>query len=176
MKHKLFAGMILTCLAVPSFAEEGGYFGLGWSQISYAEDGYDTVSPTAIIARLGKQVNPNLAIEARLGTGLASSDIYISNVRVSVDVDSFIGFYGKVMAPVSPQVSVYGLLGYTSGKLTLKASNGYSSSADDSDISYGMGAEFAVTPQSSVGVEWAHLMSGSGYDVKAITVGANFKF
>lgn len=176
MKHKLIAAIVLSCIGMTAMAEEGGYFGLGWSQVTYAEDGYDSVSPTAIIARIGKQVSPNLALEARLGTGLDSSDIYLYNTRVSVDVDSFVGFYAKVMAPVNPQFSVYGLLGYTSGKLTMKASNGYSASADDSDVSYGIGAELAVSPQASVGLEWAHLMSGSGYDVKAITAGVNFKF
>lgn len=176
MKHKLIAAIVLSCIGMTAMAEEGGYFGLGWSQINYKEDGFDSVTPTAMIARIGKQVNPNFAIEARIGTGLASSDLYVSNTRITAELDSYFGFYGKVMAPVTPQFSFYGLFGYTSGTLSVKASNGYSASADDSDVSYGIGAELAVSPQASVGLEWAHLMSGSGYDVKAITAGVNFKF
>jgi hypothetical protein len=76
-------------------------------------DGVGDVNPTAIGALLGMSINKNFAIEARLGTSLSDDSIFGANVKI----DNFAGVYAKGILPVSNVASVYGLLGYTQGKL-----------------------------------------------------------
>ena len=110
-------------------------------------------------------------IEARLGTTLVDDSIFGSDIKI----DNFAGVYAKGILPVSDVASIYGLLGYTQGKLTAENALG-SGSDSDSDISYGIGADFAISATTSVGVEWARLFKGEGFKVDGLSVGVSFKF
>jgi hypothetical protein len=157
------ATAIAACGA--AFADQGLYVGGALSQVEFKPDGGPTFNPTAIAAVLGKEFSPNLAGEVRLGAGLGADS--------NVEVNSYVGVYGKCILPVSKEVSVYGLLGFTSTKLNFTGGGG---SASDSSLSYGLGADFAVSRVTSIGVEWASLVRASGYDVNALNVLAKFKF
>lgn len=167
MKNIGRAAVVATVIAAcgTAFAEEGLYVGGTLSRVEYKPDGGSSFTPTAIGAVLGKEFSPNFAAEVRLGTGLSSD--------ANVEVNNYAGFYGKGILPVSKEVSVYGLLGYTSAKLNFKGGGG---SVSDSGLSYGLGADFAVSRAVSLGVEWASLVRPSGYDLNALSFLAKFKF
>jgi hypothetical protein len=161
------AAVMATAIAAcgTAFADQGFYVGGALSQVEFKPDGGPTFNPTAIAAVLGKEFSPNLAGEVRLGAGLGADS--------NVEVDNYVGVYGKGILPVSKEVSIYGLLGLTSTKLKFTGGGG---SASDSSFSYGFGADFAINRTTSIGVEWASLVRASGYDVNALSLLAKYKF
>ena len=167
----------LLCLfaAAGAHAQEGLYGGAFVSRVTYAEDGLDDANPTAIGVKIGASISKNFAVEARLGTGLSDDSVSVLGVPVSIKVDNFYGVYGRGILPLSDQASIYGLLGYTHGKLKGDFTGG-SVSISDSDVSYGIGGDFAVTPTVSLNVEWARLFKGDDFKVDGLTFGVSFKF
>jgi hypothetical protein len=146
-------------------AAQDFYVGASLSQVEFKPDGGPTFNPTAVAAVLGKEFGPNVAGEVRLGTGLSSDG--------NVEVDHYLGVYGKGILPMSREISLYGLLGVTSNKLNFRGGGG---SASDSGLSVGIGADFGLGRATAIGVEWTSLMRPSGYDLNALSVLAKFKF
>jgi hypothetical protein len=175
MFRTTLASLFCLAAAASAHAQEGLYGGAFVSRITYAEDGLDDANPTAVGVKLGASINKNFAVEARLGVGLSDDSINVLGVPVSIKVNNFIGVYGKGILPLSNQASLYGLLGYTQGKLKAEFPGG-STSESDSDVSYGVGGDFAITPTTSLNVEWARLFKGDGYKVDGLTFGVSFKF
>lgn len=171
----------VTALAVsmfaltPAFAQEGMYVGVNVSQTEYKEEGIPSAKPSAISFKVGNQFNKNFALEARLGTGLSDDRITVFGVPATVEVDNFYGVYAKGILPVSNMISAYGLVGYTHGEITARAA-GMSVTGSDSDFSYGLGVDFAITQNMSLNIEWARLFEGAGYKVNALSFGVGYKF
>jgi opacity protein-like surface antigen len=172
---KLLALAASVSAAMLVHADEGMYAGVQITQVGYKEDGFPTANPMALAFKLGKQFTPNFALEGRIGIGVADDEVDVGGIPVSLEVDNYYGVYGKAMLPLSPTASVYGLLGFTRGKLTFSA-NGFSQSDSDSDLSFGLGAEFTIAPTAFVSVEWARLLKGDGYKINGISLGLGFKF
>lgn len=171
MFTKFISVAALTLATVGAAHAEGLYAGALLTRTTVSFDSGADFNPTTIGAKLGMSINKNFAVEARLGTGLSDDSISGFDIKV----DNFAGVYAKGILPVSDVASVYGLLGYTQGKLKAEFA-GQSDSDSDSDISYGIGAEFAVSANTSVGVEWARLFKGDGYKVDGLSLGVSFKF
>jgi outer membrane immunogenic protein len=156
-------------------AQQGPYMGVNLLQVTYKEDGIPTATPMAIGFKIGNRINSNLAVEARLGTGLSDDTVNVLGLPVKLEVDRFIGVYMRGIAPISEAVSVYGLVGYTDGELTASVGN-FSVSTSDSDFSYGLGADFAVANNVSLNVEWGRMFKGPGYKLDALSFGVSVKF
>jgi len=171
MLTKFISVAALSLVTVGAAHAEGLYAGPLLTRATVSFDAGGDANPTTVGALLGMSINKNFAIEARLGTGL--SDDSISGVDIKVD--NFAGIYAKGILPVSNAASVYGLLGYTQGKIKAEFA-GQSASDSDSDVSYGIGAEFAVSGTTSVGVEWARFFKGDNYKVDGLSLAVSFKF
>lgn len=176
---KRTALIIAMMAAVPatSLAAEGLYVGANLSQVKYKETGFDDVNPTAISVHIGKSINKNFAIEGRLGVGLSSDNIDILGNDVEIEVDNLVGVYMKGVAPISDTFAIYGLLGFTSGKMSISAPTiPYSATESDSDISLGVGAQFNANEKTNIAVEWARLFEGTNYEVSSLSVGLSVGF
>ena len=171
MVTKFISAVALSLVAVGAAHAEGLYAGALLTRTTVSVDGLGDTNPTAIGATLGMSINKNFAIEARLGVGLTDDSLLGANIKV----DNFAGFYGKGILPLSDKASVYGLLGYTQGKLKVSGPLG-ADTGSDSDVSYGIGADFAISGNTSVGIEWARLFKGDDYKVDGLTLGVSFKF
>lgn len=171
MVTKFISVVALSLAAVGTAHAEGLYAGALLTRATVSVDDTGDTNPTAIGAKLGMPVNKNFAVEARLGVGLSDDSLGVENVKIN----NFVGVYGKGILPLSDKASVYGLLGYTQGKLKSEGPFG-SGSGSDSDVSYGIGADFAISGTTSVGVEWARLFKGEDYKVDGLTLSVSFKF
>lgn len=158
-----------------AYAADGVYVGANFSSITYKETGFPSAKPTAVALKLGNQFNKNLAIEGRFGFGLSGDTVTVTGIPIELEVDNYFGVYGKGILPLSEVVSIYGLVGFTSGKITASVP-GISVSGSDSDVSFGIGADFAVSKSTAINVEWAKLFEGTGYKVDALSIGVNFTF
>lgn len=170
---RILAAIALFTLGTAQ-ANEGLYIGVNYASVDYEETGFPTVSPTAIAFRIGNELNKNVAVEARLGTGLSDDTVTVSGVGIAVEVDNFFGAYVRGILPLG-RISPYGLIGYTKGEVTARVGN-ISVSDDDSDFSYGLGADFNLNKTSAINVEWAKLFSGADFDVYALSVGYKYSF
>ena len=147
------------------------YVGASVSRFDVSVDGLSNTKPSAVTLKLGEQMSPNLAFEARLGKGLSSDSVN----GLDLKVNTYYGIYGKGILPVTNDFSAYGLLGYSRGKVTVGPN-----SATDGGLSYGLGAEYMLTKNASVGLEWARLFRGSvggaDYRVNGLSLGVGYKF
>jgi opacity protein-like surface antigen len=158
----LFAAGAALSLQAIAGAQEGAYIGGGITEANIDFGGSD-VEPTALFARIGYQINDIFAVEGRIGTGFDDDK--------GVDIDEMLGIYGKAGIPTSVGLYPYVMLGLTSGEIS---AGRYSE--DDSDISYGIGVDYWVTSQFSVGLEYMDYMDVDGADITGITLGANYRF
>lgn len=187
----LAAALVVAAVSPVLHAQDDLYGGLNVVQVSFEATGLSTLNPTALQLTLGKQFNPYFAAEVRGGVGIADDSTnvkayyysgyyrYTYNVDVSMGVDSYVGLYGKAMLPLDNGVSLYGMLGVTNGKMKATAKqSGYSFSISDSatSASYGVGADFFITKELGLNVEYAHLWDDTGYDVNALSAGLKYKF
>ncbi len=179
---KIIVTLLLFVASSAFAAEPGFYAGVNYAQTDYKESGFPTVSPTALVFKLGKELNPNIAIEGRLGVGLSDDgfgvDILGTPVTVSLDIDNFYGVYLKGRLPTG-LITPYGLIGWTKGKLTATAAGGgisASYSDSDSSVSYGFGVDFPVGKTTAINLEYAQLLKGDGYKINGISVGMAFRF
>jgi hypothetical protein len=154
---------------------QGMYAGVTLTRAEYKEEGFSAVNPTVVGGKIGKQFNPNFAVEGRFGIGVADDTVDAGGLPVTVEIDYYFGVYGKGILPLSSAASVYGLLGFTQAKLTASAA-GFSASDSDGDISFGLGGEFNVSPKTSVSLEFARLLKGDGYRIDGLSLGVSFKF
>lgn len=162
--------LICTALAVPAAFAAEPYAGVSWVRAAYDEPGFETANPTALAIRVGAEINPNLAIEGRFGTGLADDTIS----GVALEIDNFYGAYVRGLLPTGT-ITPYGLLGWTKGKLTASA-GGVSFSDSDSDLSYAIGADAWISKTVALNAELGRILKGDGYKVDALSFGVAFKF
>ncbi len=185
MKNKYFVTLSTLIFLVFSLnavaAGESGksYVGAQYSFVTYTESDIPDFNPTALVFRGGYKLNKNFALEGRFGFGLSSDSQIVSGINLDLEVDTIYGAYGIGYMPVSDKVDVYGILGVTQGKLSATASLGSISASvtgDDSDISYGVGADFNVSNQVAINIEYMSYFSKSDFDASALSIGANFNF
>jgi hypothetical protein len=168
-------GLSLWASAEAVRADDGGYVGASYLAMAYKEDGLSDAKLGAIAVRLGRTLSKNIAVEARVGKGIKDDTLVVLGIPVEVEVKNFFGFYLRGTAPLTPQLSVYGLVGYTQGKVSASFS-GFKNSETDGDASYGVGADFAVNKNVVINAEVAKYFSGDGYEVTGAGVGVAFYY
>jgi len=166
----LLTGLFVSCAA--SAVEP--YAGVSYVHATYDEDGFPEFNPAALAVRFGAELNPNLAVEGRVGFGLGDDSKTIFGADVALEIDNFYGAYVRAMLPTG-SVTPYLLLGYTHGKVTA-STFAASASESDSDASYGVGVDLFATKTTAINIEYAKLFEGEGYEVDGVSLGVAFKF
>ena len=163
----------------------GGYGGIQYAITDFSfEDFSEDLSPTALIGRAGSNINQYISIEGRLGLGLSDDTVTVTDgvttASASVELDTLIGFYGVGRVPLGKSSSLYGLVGLTRVDATKSASitglGSASVSDDESDFSYGFGADIGIRYNLWVNVEYVQYLDKTDFDVSAIALGLRFGF
>lgn len=179
---RIVAGL-LASLCLPVAANADSYIGLNYLEARYDERGFDTSKPTAWSLRFGSELSENIAIEARIGSGI-SSDKVDGDPTIAIDLDlkQIFGVYGRLMAPLGERVTVYGLAGITRVKLEASAPlqgtpGRVKVSGSETDLSIGVGVDFKLSPSAFVNLEYALLQSDEdAYDLDALSIGVGLRF
>jgi len=178
----------------------GIYVGLGYGYTK-VKDHYFEYFPNSGLAvqtdinfdvamfQAGFQFNPFLAFEFRYWTAFSGGDYSISSnypplyppEAGSYDNFDAWGFYLKPMYPVTPEFSIYGLLGFSG---TYVSGEPGWDLLDEGDFSWGLGASYAITPNILIFADYAELFNGGiyGYDfdqdtrVNTINIGLTYRF
>lgn len=182
-------GAVVSVVLMSSnvFADLAGgvYGGIQYASFDFsADDISEDFSPTGLIGRVGNKINENFAIEGRLGLGLSDDTITatdgIDTASLSIELDTLIGVYGIGHVMLSESSSIYALIGFTQIDATASASvtnvGSASASDDESDLSYGIGADIGISNNIALNVEYVQYLDKSDFDVSAIAFGVKFGF
>ena len=157
-----FGILMVFLLAVPTAAlAQGGllFWGVQIGSTDYHVEQADKVSLTSFSGRLGWDVFPWLAIEARvLTSGSASNNTGITDLSIPYLGSAYARF--SLAASRSAQVKLYALGGYSVGQLKYTTS-GVDTHFNTNGISYGAGVELYATDNDGVNFEWCRLVDAS---------------
>ena len=128
----------------------------------------------------GYRYNDYLAFEGRYWVGV--DDVRVDGNDKSGDSDSW-GLYLKPLYPVTKAIDVYALLGYAKTKIDLDNGAWW----DTDGFSWGLGAQYAVTPKILLFADYVNLgmhdsvdLNGQGWDADidlyTVNVGVAYKF
>ena len=135
------------------------YIGVQYAMVE--EDDLE-LEPTAGVLRLGTLTDEGVGFEFRLGTGISSDDDsenlpIIGETSLDLEIDYLLGLYLLAEAPVGAG-SIYGIIGFSKVEFTLEAENEIlgsdSVSEDESDLSFGFGANFGVSEKVRLNIEY----------------------
>ena len=178
--------VLLASMSGNAFAglTPGAYAGIQYASTDFSFDGVsEEFSPTALIGRAGSNFNQYASIEGRLGIGLSDDTVTatdgVTTASVSIEIDTLIGVYGVGRLPLGKSSSLYALVGVTQVDATTSTSVsgvGSSLSDDESDVSYGVGADIGIRYNLWVNVEYVQYLDKSDIEVSAIAVGMRFGF
>lgn len=190
MIHRI--GMIGLVVSVGSMSGSafagltpGAYAGVQYAIADFSFEGVpEEFSPTGLVGRAGSNLNRYFSIEGRLGLGLSDDTVTVTqaatSASVSVELDTLIGVYGVGHVPLGKSSSVYALIGLTQIDTTASASvtdiGSASLSDDESDFSYGIGADIGILYNLWVNVEYVQYIDKTDIDVNAIALGLKFGF
>lgn len=167
-----FALLGLVLCASPAFAleEYQSYFGFDYMLTDFEDDFNNEADLDAVSARFGSYMNPNAALEARLG--FSASDDEVGGA--TFDLDSFIGVYARGIMPYQT-VELYGVIGLTRADLSIDPSS-HPADGDETGFSYGLGLDFKIGERIAIGLEYMMLLDVSDYELTTTNVGAKYYF
>ena len=173
------AVILVASIAGNVYSAEGdSYLGIQYGIVTFSESGIPDFEPTALVGRYGKFTSDNIAVEGRLGFGLSddSQDIGIG-VDADIEIDHILGVYGAYYSGTSSSTTrAYGILGFTQAEFTATIPGFGSVSADDSDISLGLGVNFEIGGNGFINLEYMNYGELLGSDITVIAIGYNAWF
>src|SRR5450432_4170477 len=185
--NRIWAGLVCVLAASGASAQQGygpygqygrpfysnAYAGFSLGELRYSEEGLDTITPATAMVFVGAPLSQNLAIEARLGGGLASAK---SN-NYGLEVRSLFAGYLKGSVPLAPGFSIYGLGGVANVDLQRDFGLVYT---NDTGLSYGLGMDVDLASNARLSLEWTHLATGDNlgysYDVDQASIAMAWRF
>lgn len=175
----LAAGAFLTFGAASTAAAQDVYLGGGITHWNYSQDNLDDFKDVGVSLRVGTNFNEYLGLEGHLTTGGDDSQsLYGTNVKAELDMIASVFLKGKI--PFTNQFRGYVLGGMSYLDATVKANSRYSyasQSADDTNLAGGIGAEFDVTNNFTIGGDFIrHSIGESDYDADTVSLVGTYHF
>ena len=175
--------LALSISASSVFAQEASpkaYFGANYVFATYEEDGFaDDIDLGALTAKVGSKINPYVSAELRGGFGVADETATVNGTTGTIELDYLVGGYALFGLPNETSIYPYVVLGYTKGELTASISGpggSASASASESDVSYGVGANFAMTDTVQANAEDMQYLDKDGAEISGFSLGVSFLF
>jgi hypothetical protein len=156
-------------LAGTAQAQDAGQPGL-YANGGYTHYDFDDVTLGGVGARLGYRLHPNFAVEGEAAFGVKDDDIG----PVNVELDNQVGVYGVGVLPVSPQLDLFGRVGWARVEAS-GAAGPFIAGGDEDGVAYGAGAQFMFTPDLGVRGDFTRL-DGDDVEADAFSASAVVKF
>ena len=164
---------------VPVVDNSAFYVGIGYGYFKQTTDNVK-IDANSVLLQVGYQYNEYVALEGRYWIGAGGIDQ--SPNDNSGDFDSW-GLYVKPMYPVTSAFDIYALLGYADSTIDYDSSWKW----ETDDFSWGLGAQYAVTNNVLLFVDYTNLGSEDSVDIDdrtmdadvdlyTINVGVSYKF
>ena len=179
-KHILLGCTLLAFSAtVTAEADKTGksYVGAGYTMLTVSPEGGPDFDLSALGVR-GGVGDDSVSETGDIGFGPET-------LTLTIDLDYSLGVYAVGHIPLTERFQLYGLAGLTKHEITLEAcaaSVGCGSEGfDDNDLSFGVGAEFDMTKNLSLGLEYVSYFTdgdieGLKYDTDGLGLTVNYIF
>ncbi len=145
---------------------QGVYGELGYTGLDYKAPGLK-VSPGMVRGVVGYELTPQLAVEGVVGLQGGSDTASGTTLRL----DNMVGVFGKVQAPLTDALKVYGRLGVA--RTSLKA-NGVSDS--DTGLAYGAGITYDLSKTTYLNADYTQYLDRRDRKLEGFTVGVGYRF
>lgn len=180
----LATGSLLTFGVASTAAAQDVYLGGGITHWNYSQDNLDDFKDIGASLRVGTNFNEYLGLEGHLTTGGDDSQTvyardYYGNIisgEAKLELDMIASVFLKGKIPFTDRFRGYALGGISYLDATAKSS--YASiSADDTNLAGGIGAEFDVTNNFTIGGDFIrHSFGESYYDVDTASLIGTYHF
>jgi OmpA-OmpF porin, OOP family len=126
----------------------------------------------------GYQINPNVAVEATFADlGQAKASDNFGNFISQKGSGFGVGVVGTL--PLANNFSLLGRLGFTRGEIKTSSNVGSVPNVSSTELSFGVGASYAVTPTVEIRGEWEQFKiedGNIGGKANLLSIGAVMKF
>ncbi|KQW83183.1 cell envelope biogenesis protein OmpA [Brevundimonas sp. Root1279] len=152
MRTILLSAAALTLIAAPAMAQSVSnpqWTGsLGYTQL----DG-DQGDLGAVTGRVTAKMSRYFGVEGEASVGVKDEDISFAGVDGKLEHDYDAAIYGVANVPVSPNLELFGRVGY--GTTSIKADvAGVTAQADGESVNYGAGANWFFDSQNGLRADW----------------------
>ena len=130
-----------------------------------------TAKPGMIRGIVGWDLHPNVAIEGLFAAGV--SDDTVQGVKVKAT--RTYGFYVVPKYNVTPEVEIFGRLGYADSKIKASAGN-ISASSSDSSFSWGLGAKYNFNKQVYGALDYMSYYDKDSTKATGVTLSVGYRF
>lgn len=172
----VIAGSAGLAMALPAHADmyrssTGGlYAGANYSFLTL-DDGTVDADVGMLSAKVGGLLTPYFGLEARAGFGVSDDTVG----GIDVELKSLFGGYATLNLANESPATPYLIFGFT--RYEYELSNAVASvKDDDSDFSYGIGVDFALTREMSANLEYMRYGKTDGVEFDAIGLGLSVRF
>ena len=161
-------------------AQQGeSYAGIQYAMLSYTESGFPDIEPTVLVGHYGYFIYNYIALEGRLGFGLAEDSAKLSSYTFNVDVSYIYGAYITGHYPTSGKLDIYGLAGINMIDLThTSTATGSTNTTSDAGASYafGLGMNYHAYNNLGLNLEFARYYSVDEVIIDALSFGFSVRF
>lgn len=191
MKKVWLAAVMIACssIGVAQAAEQNLYVGAGLGMFEM-DPGKNKKTALGGYAVAGMSFHRHFSAEVRLGSVGSTDNADFGPILERSKVDWFASVLAKPQYEVMDDVTLYGLLGVTTLKASFTAATGAKAGVkqgkSSTNLTFGLGGEYTVTPEWRVGGEWVRYSSKAdvasknsnfkGLDVNGFTATVHYAF
>jgi len=161
-------------------ANSKAYIGANYVFATFEQDGLaEEADLGALTAKFGAQINPYFSAELRAGVGVADESRTANGATATLELDYLVGGYAVFGLANQTPIYPYLVVGYTKGALTFSVTRGRGSSSfseSESDLSYGAGANFALSDSVQMNAEYMQYLDKDGAEISGVSVGVSLLF
>lgn len=170
----LIATMAMPTLALAQSTDNGLYGELDYVSMNYQEPSTNTTLG-AVRAFIGNNASENVVLEGMVGTGAGNGSGTVLNVPYSIKISSMLGIFVKAKTKLSPDLEVFGRLGYARIDRTLDVL-GFSASGTGDDVSYGVGLGYKIAAKTYITADYMSYYNKDSIAFRGASLGLRFRF
>ena len=157
----------LSLISTHGVAEPYAGLAYGYSNAEYLPSSTEAFShgnPSLVVLQGGYFFNDYLAVEARYATSVQRAS--------RLNVDSLASALVKANFPISSQVSIYAVSGYSAYSINKQAVG----TVDDQGFSLGAGVHYAFDNHTALALDFVNYANGDEARLNSINLGFQYKF
>lgn len=163
--------ILCSVIAITARAEVTPYVGADYLFLN-VDTPFSDADLGVVYGRAGVELSDFIALEVRLGTGVADDDIDVPFVgAIDVELTYLYGFYFVSSWANETIVTPYILLGYTEAELEFDGV-----AEDDSDISFGFGLDVEINESLSFNAEYSSYYDADNVELTGLALGLSYSF
>lgn len=154
------------------------YGEVGYTHFHLSSGGRSS-NPGMLRVLAGVEVHPHVALEGMLAWGVRSDSSQVTGFDIETGTGHGYGVFVKPHVSVTPQLQLFGRLGWVHSKTKTKVSFGGLSStttSSDSDVAYGVGGTYQLSPHWDASLDAMRYYDKNGATADGLTAGVRYRF